>query len=495
MSIGLILSFFIVLPQWIMSPDLSQFGLLVILFIFLVLLSKLQRHLFAFFVILVGIFDIIEANIAFHWGGYGGALSSRIAVSLQSPAYETIEYLKNYINFYDIALVLYVVAIWAYMFYHLKKLDSAKKYLFTIALLSFVLLAILQNQEPLKSIKEFFRSTQRGKIIKARKYYLNQIKTTVPQKQKGLYDKIIIIQGEAANKHYMQVYGYPEKTTPFLSSQKGTKGFYCLNAIAPSNQTRYSIPMFYTDAHVNNWEDSFIHSTSIFKDFSHYGYTSYWLSNQGKIGKWNDFITCVANEAEHAYFFNQNDYIEPKKDIAIVSYLKTHTFATKKALFLLHLLGSHVDYAKRYENTHVLHKNASSILEQYDNTIFYTDYVLEKIFSYFKSLHEKILIVYLSDHGEVVSQNDHGHGHLPPFKDEYDVPFILYSSIPNHRIDALSNMSQKHYINLENLNQIIPYISGISDTFEPSVSSHVFSVAPEHPFDYDTLPFFKTSTK
>ena len=293
----------------------------------------------------------------------------------------------------------------------------------------------------------------------------------------------------------MSLYGYDKKTTPFLLSLMGEEGFYRFDAIAPSNQTRYSIPMYYTDANVSNWRYGFVHSHAIFARFSHAGYTTYWLSNQGKIGKWNDFITSVAEETDKQIFLNPNDYVEPKKDIALYTYLYRHDLPGKNRVFLIHLLGSHVDYKKRYDQTHALIKKACTPVEHYDNTIFYTDFVIGKLFAYFLSKKDKTLIVYLSDHGEIVDNDSYGHGRLPPYKkDEYEIPFVVYSTISNKCIEKLVSLNRKHYLNLENFNTILTYLCGITDKVQPSYSSKVLTVSPKHLYSYDTLPYFKKVT-
>jgi hypothetical protein len=52
-----------------------------------------------------------------HWGVNG--IVSRLEVAVLSPAYETIEYLKNYINIFDIMLIIYAILgiIWLYSYF------------------------------------------------------------------------------------------------------------------------------------------------------------------------------------------------------------------------------------------------------------------------------------------------------------------------------------------------------------------------------------------
>ena len=80
---------------------------------------------------------------------------------------------------------------------------------------------------------------------------------------------------------------------------------------------------------------------------------------------------------------------------------------------------------------------------------------------------------------------------MPPYKDEYDIPFVIYSSVKNTKIDELYAKNKKGYFNLENLNYIIKYLSGITEDNNISYSSDVFAVQPKNIFDYNKLEYYK----
>ncbi len=80
---------------------------------------------------------------------------------------------------------------------------------------------------------------------------------------------------------------------------------------------------------------------------------------------------------------------------------------------------------------------------------------------------------------------------MPPYKDEYDVPFVIYSSIKNPRLDELYKENKKGYFNLENFNYITNYISGISDENNISYSSNIFALEPKNIFNYNNIEFYK----
>jgi heptose-I-phosphate ethanolaminephosphotransferase len=310
-------------------------------------------------------------------------------------------------------------------------------------------------------------------------------------KDTGYYDKIIVVQGESVNKNHMSIYNYEKATTPFLSSLKPNTELYIFNAISPTNQTRYSVPMLHTKANVSNFTQSFTHSKSLTGEFSSRDYKTYWLSNQGETGIHDSAIATIAKEA-NIYRLSDGKARNAKPDAILLKYLNEIKDYSGKEMYVFHLVGSHFEYENRYDKTHLLFKNPTTIVEKYDNTIFYTDFVIKSLFNYFtkKFINKKILFIYISDHGEVVNKKKYGHGFSPAYKDEYEVPFIIYTSIENSRIKELHKNNEKGYFNLENLNYMLLYISGISNDKNISYSSKINVLTPKKIADFNKLEYY-----
>ena len=484
---SLLLVVLTITPQLLTSPSLQHGALLIVLFIFLILLSKLSKTLFAIFIIYLNLINIFLLNIVIHWGNYTGDLSSRINVSLQSPDYEIFEYLSTYVDYRDYFFILYTFLILLFLFKFILKSNYNHKVLkkFSVSIV-ILFIIILQNQEPIKIIKYYFKTAQMNKSILQRTQFLKNLKTSVKEDILFLYDKIIIIQGESSNKHHLNIYGYDKYTTPFLSNLLKSNQLYLFDAIAPSNQTRYCVPMFFTDANVSNWFTQYSTSQSIITTFKEYGYHTYWISNQGKVGKHEDSITSIAKESDTLLFLNNMT-----TDAVITDYLEKNILNNNKELYVMHLLGSHFKYSQRYDDENILYKHPKNIIEEYDNTIYFTDYIISRIFNHFTKLDKKVLILYVSDHGEVINHKKNGHGYFPTYKDEYEIPLLVYSNIKNDRIIELLSDNKKYNFNAENLNHFILYISGISNQKNTSNSLEVFSLEPKNIIDYSKIKFYK----
>jgi glucan phosphoethanolaminetransferase (alkaline phosphatase superfamily) len=116
-------------------------------------------------------------------------------------------------------------------------------------------------------------------------------------------------------------------------------------------------------------------------------------------------------------------------------------------IILLHSLGSHFKYSIRYpsdfsyflpaskptDGYDILNEeNKSLLINTYDNSIRYTDYVLHQLISWMNSLDNAAILIYISDHGESFWDDERKlslHGSYELNEAEYHVPcFIWYSN-------------------------------------------------------------------
>ena len=476
-----------ILPQMIFLPFKSS---LLLFWVFLLLLPRVSKSLFTLFILFFNVLNIIQAHVSMHWGG---DLLTRVGVTMQSPRYEMLEYINQYVGIYDYLMLLYGFGIVFLLIRFLMRYQKTKpKYYYLYIFFLIAMFIVLQNQQQFKIIKYYFKMAELNSAISKRMQLLQRLNLNEKNVSKELlYDKIIIIQGESANKHFLNVYGSPDETTPFLSSLQKKHQLYVFDAISPSNQTRYCVPAMFTDANVTDWYEGYSSSLSLLTLFKQRGYQTFWITNQAMHGFNEDSITNIAMESESQAFLASR-VGDSLPDEVLLDYLyKKKEVEPEKGMYVFHLSGSHFKYTKRYTQKHLLYKNPKSIIEEYENSIFYTDYIISQIVQYFEKKKQKILLVYFSDHGEVVHENLSGHGYLPTFKDEYEIPYLVYSSVENPKLDLLKKKNIQHYFNAENMNEMIGYIGGLQENVKPSFSSKIFSLDPKHIFDYEKLHYYK----
>ena len=103
-------------------------------------------------------------------------------------------------------------------------------------------------------------------------------------------------------------------------------------------------------------------------------------------------------------------------------------------------MGTHHSYKNRYPDNFNKFKDTPfsnyksdenfNIINNYDNAVLYTDFVVSEIIQKIKSLNTKSFVLYISDHGEELfkDHNMAGHNEDISTQDMYDVPFLLWQS-------------------------------------------------------------------
>jgi len=107
------------------------------------------------------------------------------------------------------------------------------------------------------------------------------------------------------------------------------------------------------------------------------------------------------------------------------------------------MMGSHFDFSMRYPKEFARFKEADyadqpadhrSTLAAFDNSIFYNDYVVDRIMSLYKD--KEAIVIYLPDHGQVMYRNPqkswyfaHGNPQDPvSYALGVEIPFFIYAS-------------------------------------------------------------------
>lgn len=205
---------------------------------------------------------------------------------------------------------------------------------------------------------------------------------------------VILVIGESASRDYMHAFtNIKDNTTPWLSQNKG-KFILFDNAYSCAYSTIASLQHALTSANFYN-QKPFSESISIIDIAKAKGYKTYWFSNQGKIGKFDTPITLIAEQSDHAVWLDSSK----RYDGNLIKML--HNVSPYENNFILfHFMGSHTFYSKRYPEEFQIWKNPhySGGVEDYKNSILYTDTVLKDIFKESQALFNLTSFIYCSDH-------------------------------------------------------------------------------------------------
>lgn len=243
---------------------------------------------------------------------------------------------------------------------------------------------------------------------------------------------VVLVIGESARKANFQLYGYQRDTNPLLSKQEGLKVYQAtacatyttagtkailepkdsgdLYELLPNYAFRTGVDVSWR---TSNWGEPPIHIDEYLTDTD--------LSDlyQGKSNDYDDIL-----------YYGLRERIESsQKD---------------KVLIILHTSTSHgPKYADKYpkefevykpvaKNIEEGEKNIGMLINAYDNTIRYTDFLLNSLINTLREMKDwHSAMIFISDHGESLGENKmfmHGLPMKLAPKVQYEIPFLVWTS-------------------------------------------------------------------
>lgn len=215
---------------------------------------------------------------------------------------------------------------------------------------------------------------------------------------------VILVIGESACRDYMSAFNpsMEHDTTPWLRKGKADDRHFFLfpHAYSCAVQTVPSLTRALTEC--NQYNDKKFYDSCSFIDIAHkLGYCVHWYSNQGHLGAAETPITIIADTAE-VDKWTQQEVGKVQYDETLLSFF-TEIDPSKNNLIVFHLKGSHFNFQNRYprEFTRWGDPDVQDNVLCYENSIAYTDSVLERIYDYASKKLNLQAMVYCSDHGDV----------------------------------------------------------------------------------------------
>ena len=340
----------------------------------------------------------------------------------------------------------------------------------------------------------------------------------------------VVVVGESANRHHLGLYGYFRDTTPKLDRRKDQLVVF-RDAISSHSTTLMSLRRALTLATVEGGREySDQGMFSIIEILRGAGIKAYWFSNQSRWGFWGNLVSSVALGADESVMledglgrqdaaissddsrksegFSLTDrYISYDADL-LPQLDRVLTEMNGPAVIFLHITGSHAPYIfsypknfDKFPNDEDQEKFGPDIeagrVNSYDNTIYYTDYILDEVIRRLESHQLPTSLLYFSDHGESVylgkehDPSDFGPGHV-------EVPLLLwFSSLYRDAYPETVAQARAHADSpfmLDSLSQLIMDWAHVDGPFyKPSRSPLNANFAPaprltiDGAVDYDSL--------
>lgn len=350
------------------------------------------------------------------------------------------------------------------------------------------------NPKLQKDIIPFYYITSSIKYIKTtyfpKKYSYkalgqDAVRVTEEENEKYLF---IVLVGETARSQNYQLNGYNRPTN--VHTQKIDNIVSFKNVESCGTATAISLPCMFSMLNKSDYsKDAFNSQDNIVDILKHAGYRQIWLDNntgckgictniESRSIKDLPNSNCEGEECTDNAFLNVLD--ETIKDMQ-----------GEDGVIYLHLLGSHgPSYYLRYPKEHAYFQpdcetsdlqncSREEIINSYDNTIRFTDYIMSETISHLKKYKDDYYtsLLYISDHGESLGENGlylHGMPYNLAPEEQTHVPFMIWLSdkmIAHEQLDmsCLKKIAQEKFISHDYISSTILEMMDIQTAaYDPS---------------------------
>ena len=251
---------------------------------------------------------------------------------------------------------------------------------------------------------------------------------------------VVLVIGESARKANFQLYGYQRDTNPLLKKRADLKVYEATSCAT------------YTTAGTKAILEP-VNSDDLYELLPNYAFrtdvdVSWRTSNWGEPPiHIDEYLT---NEQLGEQFPGENIYY----DAILMKGLRQRIEASPKhkMLIVLHTSTSHgPKYADKYPKAFEVYRPVATLINAYDNTIRYTDFLLDSLITTLQGMTDwKCAMLFISDHGESLGENGmfmHGLPMKLAPKEQYEIPFLVWTSkdFRTYRND-LPPVLEQHYI-------------------------------------------------
>ena len=432
--------------------------------------------------IIVALSLIIDAGCLYFINTYDTLLDDTMMGNVFNTQYSEAS------GFFSLAFVLYLLLLGVIpaIYVILRKIDysSAKRmFAFNGSSLGLVLIIALANMSNWPWIDR--NATVLGSLLLPWSYSVNSIRYQIKEHKMNreeilLPDAVftepdekrvcVLVIGESARQDHFSLYGYPRQTNPLLSNQER------LTAI------RADAAATYTTAGVKAILDS-RPTDKLYEILPNYLYRA-GAEVVWRTSNWGEPPVHIEKYQNPEALLELYPHADPAYDGILFEGLKDEILSSgkSKVLLIIHTSISHGPaYNKRYPaefehftpvcNTVEMAKaDHDELMNSYDNTIIYTDYLLSEAIKQLEALPKEweSCLMYVSDDGESLGEGNlfmHGVPISIAPREQIEIPFLVWTSEGSRDVKTLDKVGQYHVFH-----SVMSFLGAESEVFDEKMN-------------------------
>jgi lipid A ethanolaminephosphotransferase len=368
-------------------------------------------------------------------------------------------------SYFSMKLVLYIIFLGIIPGIYIIKVriltESLKKFLVTISFTLLFILALVfanasnwlwidKNSKTLGGLAMPWSYTVNISLFYIHKHQENEKEILLPDATINDNKKsvVVLVIGESARSQNFSLYGYGKNTNPLLSK---TDNLYHFEATSSATYTTAGVKSILSHKDTGD----------LYEILPNYLYRNN-VEVVWRTSNWGEPPVHIKNYQHREVLLPNCKGEGCNYDEVLLTGLKEQILASEKnkVLIILHTSTSHgPTYSKKYPPQFEIFKpvcnsvelgncSHTELINAYDNTIVYTDYILHQIIEDLKELKEyNSAMIFVSDHGESLGEkNLYMHG-LPKSiapKEQYDIPFIVWVSDDSKQLKPNTVLTQSY---------------------------------------------------
>lgn len=304
-------------------------------------------------------------------------------------------------------------------------------------------------------------ATQLGSLLMPWSYTINSIRFYNAEKKRNRKeiplpdakivtdskDVCVLIIGESARRENFSLYGYDRQTNPLLEKDSVT----ALVADAAATYTTAGVKAILDHKETGKLYE--ILPNYLFRN----GVDVVW-----RTANWGEPPVHIEKYYKVKDIKNMYPDADTGYDGVLLTGLKEDILSSSKdkMLVILHTSTSHgPTYNKKYPaefevftpvctTVEMAKADKQELMNAYDNTIVYTDYLVHSVIEILKEIPQRrSCVMFVSDHGESLGEGNlymHGVPMAVAPKEQVEIPFIVWTSDKNMKIDPDRKVGQYH---------------------------------------------------